>query len=88
MRVKPPILGVATLGFLALAQVAGAEEIFRQTQGVSCLPNGDRCTTFQGYIYVHRDGEAAAPVSSSASGADSPLGERRLYLHLDTAESP
>jgi hypothetical protein len=79
------------LGFLALApaQFAGAEEVFRETHGVSCLPNGAGCTTFQGYIYVRRNGEAmSAPVSSSAGGSDTPLGERRLYLHLGAAESP
>jgi len=79
---------LALLGLTA-PQFAGAEEIYRQTQGVSCLPDGAGCTTFQGYIYVHRDGEAAAaPASKSDDGSDPQLGERRLYLHWGAADSP
>jgi hypothetical protein len=67
------------------AQVANAEEIFRQTQGVSCLPNGAGCAQFQGYIYVHR--EADAEPSPMTSSGDAQLDEGRLYLHLGSAES-
>jgi hypothetical protein len=64
-----------------------AEEIFRQTQGVNCLPNGGACAQFQGYIYVRRENQATPEPSLRPAGAgDSQLGERRLYLHLGSAE--
>jgi hypothetical protein len=80
-----------TLALLALLppHLAGAEDLFHQTQGVACFPDGVGCTTFQGYIYVHRPGEAAsARVSAPAGGADAQLGEQRLYLHIGAADSP
>ena len=82
----------ACVSVVVCAPQAFAEEIFRQTQGVSCLPDGMGCAQFQGYIYVHRKGEAApaAPVWDAASvkdESDLPLGERRFYLSLGAAEA-
>jgi hypothetical protein len=86
--------GLAAFASVAVCapQVASAEEIFRQTQGVSCLPDGTGCAQFQGYIYVHRKGEAApaAPVWDAAGAkdvSDMPVGERRFYLSLGAAEA-
>jgi len=85
--------GLAALAVtLCAPQIAGAEEIFRQTQGVSCLPDGTGCAQFQGYIYVHRNGEAApaAPVWDAAGAkdvSDSSHVERRFYLSLGASEA-
>jgi hypothetical protein len=90
MRVKTPTVGATTLAILALLppSFACAEEIFRQTQDVSCLPDGSGCTTFQGYIYVRRDGEVAPAPASNSARSDAGLSERRLYLHMGASDSP
>jgi hypothetical protein len=86
--------GLAACASVAVCapQMANAEEIFRRTQGVSCLPDGTGCAQFQGYIYVHRKGEAApaAPVWDAGGGKDAsatPAAERRFYLSLGAAEA-
>ncbi len=82
-------LAAALAAFAILgAEGAGAEEMFRETRGVSCPPNGGGCAQFQGYIYVRRDRETApAPIWRPARGGDSRLDGRRLYLNLGAAES-
>jgi hypothetical protein len=85
-------LGALASVVVCAPQAVSAEEIFRQTQSVSCLPDGTGCAQFQGYIYVHRKGEAAptAPVWDTAGGkdgSDTSLGERRFYLSLGAAEA-
>jgi len=94
MKIWKGFAGFAAWASLALGapQTAGSEEILRQTQGVSCLPDGTGCAQFQGYIYVHRKGEGApaAPVWDAAGAKDAsdpPLGERRFYLSLGGAEA-
>jgi hypothetical protein len=80
---------VAILALAALAppQFANSEEIFRQTEGVACRPDGTGCDTFEGHIYVRNNGEAS-PVRGSSDSADTLLRERRLYLHMGASESP
>jgi hypothetical protein len=75
---------------VGLARAAGAEDLFHWTQGVSCPPGGADCVQFQGYIYVRRGGDEAAPPTASAGGDENApearLGERRVYLHLGSAQ--